>query len=77
MDGNAMTTAPKIVIQISAHLNVDDRRVLARSTDTKPDAADSMDERIGLLTVDLSADAPDIHVNDVGRGVKVEIPYML
>src|SRR5262249_30888021 len=64
-------------IQISANLNVDDRRVLARSTDTKPDAADGMNERVSLLTVDLSADAPDIHVDDVGRGVEVQIPYML
>jgi hypothetical protein len=45
--------------------------------DTKPDASDGMDERIGLLTVDLATDASDIDVNDVGRGVKVEIPYML
>jgi hypothetical protein len=65
------------VIQISAHLNVDDRKVVARSTDTKPNAADGMDERISLLTVDLSADASDIHVNDVGGRIKVEIPYML
>src|SRR2546421_10175181 len=72
-----MTTAPKIPIQISASLNVDDRRVLARSTDTKPDAADSMDERIGLPTVDLAADASDINVYDVGRGVKMEIPHVL
>jgi hypothetical protein len=36
-----------------------------------------MDERIGLLTVDLSADASDIYVDDVGCRVKVEIPYML
>src|SRR5215510_6859613 len=53
------------------------RIIGARSTDTKPDAADGMNERIGLLTVDLSADAPDIHVDDVGRGVEVQIPYML
>src|SRR5262249_45639219 len=36
-----------------------------------------MNERVGLLTVDLSADAPDVHVNDVGRGVEVQVPYML
>jgi hypothetical protein len=36
-----------------------------------------MDERIGLLAVNLVADAPNLDVNDVGRGVKVEIPYML
>jgi hypothetical protein len=54
---------PKIPIQISAHLKVDDRNVLARSTDTKPNAADRVDERIGLLTVDLAAHAPDIDVD--------------
>jgi hypothetical protein len=36
-----------------------------------------MDKRVGLLAVHLAADASDIDVNDVGRGVKVEIPYML
>src|SRR5262245_4423773 len=36
-----------------------------------------MNERVSLLTVDLSADAPDIHVDDVGRGVEVQFPYML
>src|SRR5262245_1665392 len=36
-----------------------------------------MNERIGLLTVNLSADAPDVDVDDVGRGVEVQIPYML
>ncbi len=72
-----MTTAPKMMIQISASLNVDERKVLARSTDTIPDAADGMDKRIGLLAVNFVAHAPNIDVNDVGRGVKVEIPYML
>src|SRR5262245_54115767 len=36
-----------------------------------------MNERVGLLTVHLSADAPDVHINDVGRGVEVQIPDML
>jgi len=36
-----------------------------------------VDKGIGSLTVDLAADASDIDINDVGRGVKVEIPYML
>jgi hypothetical protein len=36
-----------------------------------------MDERIGLMTVDLSAHASDIYINNVGRGVKMEIPYFL
>ena len=64
-------------MQTSASLNVDDRKVLARSTDTIPDATDGMDERIGLLTVDLAADASDIDVDDVGRGIEVKIPDVL
>jgi hypothetical protein len=50
---------------------------LARSTDTKPDTSYSVDERVGLLIVDLAADAPDIDVDDIGRGLEMQIPYML
>src|SRR6516164_2865261 len=64
-------------MDISASLSVDDRRVLARSTDTKPDATNRVNERIGLSVVDLTADAPDIDVDDVRRGVEMEIPYVL
>src|SRR5262249_9018418 len=64
-------------MKISASLKVDERRGLARSTDTEPDAADGMDERIGLLAVDLTAHAPDIDVDDVGGGIEVEIPDVL
>src|ERR1043166_1642347 len=64
-------------MQISASLNVDERKVLARSTDTIPDAANGVDERIGLLTVNLAADASDVDIDDVGRGIEMEIPYML
>src|SRR5262245_3983743 len=64
-------------MQISASLKVDERSVLVRSTDAKPDAADGVDERIGLLTVDLAADAPDVDIDDVGRGVEVQIPDVL
>src|SRR4029077_2191981 len=63
--------------QISASLNVDERSVLVRSTDAKPDAADGVDERIGLLAVDLPAHASDVNVDDVGRGVEVQIPHVL
>ena len=57
-------------MQTSASLNVVDRKVLARSTDAKPDAADGMDEWIGLRSVDLAADASDINIDDVGHGSK-------
>ena len=65
------------MIQIKASLSVVDRKVLARSADTKPHSTDGMNERIGLLAVDLFADASDIDVDDVGGGVKAQIPYML
>jgi hypothetical protein len=64
-------------MQINASLNVEDRKVLARSTYTKPDTADSMDERIGLRSVDLAADTSDINVDEVGSRIKMEIPYVL
>jgi hypothetical protein len=36
-----------------------------------------VDERVGLLSVDLAPDAPDIDVDDIRRGVEMQIPYML
>src|SRR5262249_28174307 len=36
-----------------------------------------MNERISLLAVDLAPDTSDIDIDDVGRGVKMQIPYML
>src|SRR5258708_35807874 len=74
---SAHTTAPKIATQISASRSVDDRNVLGRSSDTKPDAADGMNERISLLAVDLAPDTSDIDIDDVGRRVKMQSPYML
>src|ERR1700675_1417822 len=73
----AETITPKVPIAISAILNVDDVSVLARSTETVPDTANRMDQRISLLAVDLAAHAPDIDVNDVGRGIEMKVPDML
>jgi hypothetical protein len=56
---------PKTPIAISACLKVVDAKVLARSTETVPDTANGMDQRIGLLVVDFAADAPDIDVDDI------------
>src|SRR5881392_575732 len=64
-------------MQISASLKVEERKVLARSTDTVPDSADGVDKRIGLLTINLAADSADIDVDDVGRRIEMEIPHML
>src|SRR6516164_5049004 len=68
---------PKAAIPISASLNVEDAKVLARSTETIPDAANRVDQRIGLLLVDLPAHASDIDINDVRRWIEMKIPDML
>jgi hypothetical protein len=73
----ADTITPKVPIAISASLNVDDVKVLARSTETVPCAANRMDQRIGLLAVDLATDAPDIDVDDICGGIEVKIPDVL
>src|ERR1700687_4968763 len=73
----ADTIPPKVAIAISASLNVDDVRVLARSTETVPDTANRVDQRIGLLAVDFATHAPDIDVDDICRGIKMEIPDVL
>src|SRR5260370_20735380 len=73
----ADTITPKVPIAISASLNVDDVRVLARSTETVPDTANRVDQRIGLLAVDFATHAADIDVDDVCRGIEMEIPDLL
>src|ERR1700686_304615 len=65
---------PKVPIAISASLNVDDVRVLARSTERVSYATNRMDQRIGLLAVDLATHAPDIDVDDIGRGIEMKVP---
>src|SRR6186713_2990192 len=71
------TISPNAAIAISARRNVEERSVLARSTEAISDAADGVDQRIGLGIVDLAADAPDIDVDDVGGGIEVQVPDML
>src|SRR6478672_1077980 len=73
----AATISPNAAIANSASRNVDDLRVLARSTEAISDATDGMDQWIGLLVVDLAAHAPDIDVDDVRRGIEMQIPHML
>src|SRR5712671_3050710 len=68
---------PNVPIAISACLKVDEVSVLTRSTETVPDTANRVDQRIGLLAVDLAADAPDIDVDDIGRGIEMKIPDVL
>src|SRR6266550_167981 len=71
------TITPKVPIAISASLKVDDVRVLARSTETIPDTANGMDQRIGLVVVDFATHPPDIDVDDIRRGVEMKIPDVL
>src|SRR3954447_229565 len=73
----AATISPNAAIAISARRKVEERSVLARSTETISDAADGVDQRIGLGIIDLAADATDIDVDDVGGGIEVQIPDML
>src|SRR3979411_2333306 len=73
----ADTITPKAPIAISATLKVDDVKVLARSTETVPDAANRMDQRIGWLAVAFARHAPDIDVDDICRGIEMKIPDML
>ena len=60
-----------------ASLSVEERKVLLRSTEAEPDAANGMDQRIGLTVVDFAANAADININDIGGRVEVQIPHML
>src|SRR5262252_31111 len=62
---------------MNASLSVDDRKVLLRSTEAKPHAANGVNQRVGLAAVDFAAHPPDIDVDDIGRWVEVEIPDML
>src|SRR5215472_11208187 len=71
------TITPKVPMAISASLNVDEVRVLARSTEAISDAANRVDQRIGLSIVDLAADASDIDVDDVRRRIEMQIPHVL
>lgn len=69
--------AAKMAIESSARLKVDERKVLARSTDTEPDATYCMYERIVVLIVDLSANTSDVDIYDVGCRVKINVPNVL
>src|SRR5437660_1467088 len=62
---------------ISASLKVEDRSVLLRSADTIPDTAHCVDQRIGLLAVDLAAQTPDIDVDDVRGRIEMQVPDVL
>src|SRR5450759_1294538 len=73
----ADTITPKVPIAISASLKVDDVKVLARSTETVPDTANRMDQRIGWRAVDLATHAPNIDVYNICCVIEMKIPYVL
>ena len=64
-------------MHINASRNVDDFSVLARSTQTKPDAANCMDEGIGPTAIHLPPQAPNIDVNDVRHRIEMQVPDVL
>ena len=72
-----MIATPNMTMKSSASLNVEDRKVLARSADTKPNSADGMNERIGLRAIDLAPHPSDVNVDDVRHGIKMKIPNVL
>src|SRR5262249_25816097 len=61
----------------SASRSVEERSVLARSTDAKPYAAHGMDQRIGLMIVDLAPHPPDVNVDNVGVRIEMQVPHVL
>src|ERR1700686_4109806 len=70
----AVTITPKGPIAISSILKVGIFRPLAKSTETIPDTANSMDQWIGLLAVDFATHATDIDVDNICRGIEMKIP---
>src|SRR3954470_2664837 len=62
---------------MKASRRVEERRVLPRSTETEPDAANRMDERIGTGAVDLAPQPSDINIDDVCHRIEVQIPDVL
>src|SRR6516162_5311953 len=63
---------------MNASLRVEeDQTVLVRSTETKSDAANGVNQRIVLTAVDLPPDTADIDIDHVGRRIEMQIPYVL
>src|ERR1700746_1396434 len=63
---------------MNASLRVEeDRTVLLRSTETKSDATNGMNQWIVLTAVDLSPDTADINIDDVCRRVEMQVPNVL
>src|SRR4029079_14534462 len=73
----ADTITPNVPIAISASLNVDDVSVLARSTETVPDASNGMDQRIVLVVIDLSTHPSDVDIDDIGQRIEMKVPDVL
>ena len=65
------------ITYVIASLRVEDLNVLSRSTETKPNAANGVDQRVRVLAVDLFANTADIDIDDVGRWIKIQIPHVV
>src|SRR5262249_32736706 len=70
----ATTIAPKTAMESSASLKGRDRKGLARSSDTKPKSADSMDQWIGLRSIDPAAGSSGVSVHGVGGRSQMVVP---
>ena len=66
-----------MAIEARANLNVVDRIVLVRSTETIPNPSHSVDQWIILIAVDLSADTTNINIDDVRGRVVMKFPHVL
>src|SRR5258707_15572547 len=51
--------------------------VLAVATDLVTDAANRSNQRAVVSGIDLAAKIVDVHVDDVGHGIKIEFPNLL
>ena len=65
------------MIEMIAARNVEERNVLAISTDTKSNTTYCVYQRIAVVIVDFSADAADVHVDYVSGRIEIQIPDVL
>ena len=68
---------PKIAMQRSASLKVEERSVLTRSTEAEPNATDGMNQGISLFAVDFASKASDVDVDYVRGWIKMQVPDVL
>src|ERR1700735_965615 len=62
---------------MNAKRRVEDCRVLFRSTKAKPDAAYGVDQWVGVSAVYFAPESADVHIDDIGRRIKMQVPDVL